>query len=166
MTAELHIVPAAESDLPFILELIRALADYEKLTAACVANEAKLRETLFGPKPSAEVLLAYWGAECAGFAVYFATYSTFLAQSGMYLEDIFVKPHLRGKGIGSALLKYVAKIAVERNCGRMEWEVLDWNKPSIEFYKKLGAVPMDDWTKYRLTGDSLKHVATAKASTR
>lgn len=138
MAPELRIVPATESDLPVILELIRALADYEKLSAACVATEEKLRETLFGSRP----------------------YSTFLAQPLMYLEDIFVKPHLRGKGIGSALLKDVARIAVERNCGLMEWEVLDWNEPSIEFYKKLGAQPMNDWTKYRLTGDSLKRVAS------
>jgi GNAT superfamily N-acetyltransferase len=156
---KLRIVPAAEPDLPVILELIQALAEYEKLTHLVTATEGRLRETLFGAKPAAEVLLAHWDEECAGFAVFFANYSTFLAQPGLYLEDLYVKPHLRGKGIGLALLKRLAGIAAERGCGRMEWEVLDWNQPSIRFYKKLGATPLDDWTKYRLTGEALNALA-------
>ena len=156
---KLRIVPAAEPDLPVILELIQALAEYEKLAHLVTATEARLRETLFGVKPAAEVLLAHWDEECAGFAVFFANYSTFLAQPGLYLEDLYVKPHLRGKGIGLALLKRLAGIAAERDCGRMEWEVLDWNQPSIRFYKKLGATPLDDWTKYRLTGEALNALA-------
>ena len=156
---KLRIVPAAEPDLPVILELIQALAEYEKLAHLVTATEGRLRETLFGAKPAAEVLLAHWDEECAGFAVFFANYSTFLAQPGLSLEDLYVKPHLRGKGIGLALLKRLAGIAAERGCGRMEWEVLDWNEPSIRFYKKLGAAPLHDWTKYRLTGEALNGLA-------
>jgi GNAT superfamily N-acetyltransferase len=151
----LRIVPASESDVPLILEMILGLADYEKLTHTVVATEEQLRKTLFGPRPAAEVLLAYDGPECAGFALYFMNYSTFLARPGLWLEDLFVKPHQRGKGIGFALLKNLAAIARERECGRMEWAVLDWNAPAIEFYKKLGAVPMDEWTIFRLTGAEL-----------
>jgi GNAT superfamily N-acetyltransferase len=163
-TPSLQIRPATETDLPIIRELIYALAEYEKLTHVVVATEERLRPSLFGPKPAAEVLLAEWGQECAGFAVYFQTYSTFLAQPGIYLEDLFVKPHLRGNGIGRALLARLAAIAVERGCGRMEWEVLDWNEPSIHFYKKLGAHPLADWTKYRLTGEALHKVAAAESA--
>jgi GNAT superfamily N-acetyltransferase len=139
--------------------MIRDLADYEKLSHVVVATEDKIRETLFGENPPADVLLAYQSAECIGFAVFFATYSTFLGQPGIFLEDIFVKPHARGQGAGLALLKRVAAIAQERGCGRMEWEVLDWNQPSIEFYKKLGATPVDGWTKYRLTGEAFERLA-------
>ena len=156
----IRIVPASESDVPVILELIRALAEYEKLAHTVRATEAQLYQTLFGERPAAEVLLAYWGTECAGFALFFPNYSTFLAKPGIYLEDVYVKPHLRGKGLGFALLTRLAQIAAERGCGRLEWEVLDWNEPSIQFYKKLGAVPMDEWTKYRLTGDALEKLAT------
>jgi GNAT superfamily N-acetyltransferase len=159
--SNLRIVPAVESDLPVILDLIQALAEYEKLTHMVTATEGRLRETLFGSKPAAEVLLAHWDEECAGFAVFFATYSTFLAQPGLYLEDLYVKSHFRGKGIGLALLRRLAGIATERGCGRLEWEVLDWNEPAIGFYKKLGAVPMDEWTKYRITGQALKSLALA-----
>jgi GNAT superfamily N-acetyltransferase len=157
--SQLRIVPATELDLAVILELIQGLAEYEKLAHLVTATEGRLRETLFGIKPAAEVLLAHWDGECAGFAVFFPTYSTFLAEPGLYLEDLYVKPHLRGKGIGVALLKHLARIAAERCCGRLEWGVLDWNQPAIEFYKKLGAVGMDEWTKYRLTGDALKSLA-------
>ena len=157
--AKLRIVPAVEADLPVILELIQALAEYEKLAHVVTATEERLRESLFGAKPAAEVLLARCDGECAGFAIFFATYSTFLAESGLYLEDLYVRPHHRGKGIGLALLKELAGIAAERRCGRLEWGVLDWNQPSIQFYKKLGAVPMDEWTKYRLSGDALKRLA-------
>jgi GNAT superfamily N-acetyltransferase len=155
----LRIIPAKESDVPLILELIRALAEYEKLAHTVVATEERLRATLFGARPSAEVLLAYDGAECAGFALFFMNYSTFLARPGIWLEDLFVKPHARSRGIGLALLKKLAAIARERECGRMEWAVLDWNTPSIEFYKKLGAVPMDEWTMFRITGAELERLA-------
>lgn len=155
----IQIAPATEADTPVILELIRGLADYEKLAHQVTANEQQLRRTLFGSQPAAEVLIAHHGPECAGFALYFQNYSTFLAQPGIYLEDLFVKPHLRGMGVGFALLSRLASIAVQRGCGRMEWEVLDWNEPSIGFYKKLGAVPLDDWTRYRLTGDELAKLA-------
>lgn len=157
----IRIGPATEADVPVILELIQALAEYEKLSDMVVATEERLRDDLFGPHPAAEVLLAYDGSECAGFAIFFPVYSTFLAQTGIYLEDLFVKPHLRGRGIGFALLSHVARLALERGCGRVEWGVLDWNQPSIEFYKKLGAVPMDEWTKYRLTGQALARLACA-----
>ena len=150
------IVPATAEDLPLILDLIKALAEYEKLSDAVTANEGQLRATLFGGRPAAEILIARWNGEEAGFALFFQSYSTFLAKPGIYLEDLFVKPHLRGKGIGRALLGKLAAIARERNYGRVEWAVLDWNAPSIAFYKKLGAVPLDDWTTYRLTGDALR----------
>jgi GNAT superfamily N-acetyltransferase len=165
--AEIRIVAAIESDVPIILEMIRGLADYEKLRDQCVATEDQLRSTLFGPKPGAEVLLAWLGegenedgnAECVAFALFFPNYSTFLAKPGIYLEDLFVKPHARGLGAGAALLKELARIAVSRGCGRVEWMVLDWNEPSIAFYRKLGAVPMNEWTTFRLTGEALQQLA-------
>ena len=157
------IVPASESDIPLILELIQALAEYERLSHVVIATEERLRDSLFGPKPAAEVLLAYEGSECAGFAIFFPVYSTFLAQAGLYLEDLFVRPYLRGRGIGLALLSQVARLALERGCGRVEWGVLDWNQPSIEFYRKLGAVPMDEWTKYRLDGEALGRLAGVRS---
>jgi GNAT superfamily N-acetyltransferase len=156
---EIRIEEATGADVLLILELIRGLADYEKLTDQVTANEEKLRATLFGPRPGADVLLAYTGDECAGFALFFPNYSTFLAKPGIFLEDLYVKPAWRGKGIGRALLRRVAAIAQERGCGRLEWEVLDWNAPSIGFYTSLGATPMDEWTKYRLTGDALENLA-------
>jgi GNAT superfamily N-acetyltransferase len=159
--SKLRIVPATELDLPVILNLIHALAEYEKLADTVTATEGRLRATLFGNKAAAEVLLVYWDQECAGFAVYFETYSTFLAQPGLYLEDLYVKPHLRGKGIGLAVLKHLAGTATERGCGRLEWGVLNWNEPAIRFYKKLGAIPMDEWTKYRLTGEALGSLASS-----
>jgi GNAT superfamily N-acetyltransferase len=143
--------------------MIRALAEYEKLAHRVTATEEQLRETLFGIKPAAEVLLANGEEECAGFAVFYSTYSTFLAQRGLYLEDLYVKPHWRGNGFGLALLRRLASIAAERGCGMVEWGVLDWNQPSIEFYKKLGALPMDEWTKYRLTGEPLERLAAGDA---
>jgi GNAT superfamily N-acetyltransferase len=158
--SEIRIVPATELDLPVILDMIRALAEYEKLGHMVTATEERLRQTLFNAKPAAEVLLAHCQRECAGFAVFFPTYSTFLAQPGLYLEDLYVRPHLRGRGIGSALLKHLVRTAIERGCGRLEWGVLDWNQPSIQFYKKLGAVPLDDWTKYRLTGEALERLSS------
>jgi GNAT superfamily N-acetyltransferase len=155
-----HIRPATAGDESVVLEMIRGLAEYEELTHMVVATEEKVRATLFGEKPAADVLIAYDGAECVGFAVFFSTYSTFLAQPGIFLEDIFVKPHARGRGIGLALLQRIAAIAQTRGCGRVEWDVLDWNESAITFYKKLGAAPVDGWTKYRLTGDALANLAT------
>ena len=157
--SNIRIVPATDGDLPVILELIHALADYEKLANAVTATEERLRRTLFGIEPAAEVVLAYCERECAGFAVFFASYSTFQAQAGLYLEDLYVKAHLRGHGIGLALLKHLATLAVERGYGRMEWGVLDWNQPAIRFYQKLGATSMDQWTKYRLTGKALERLS-------
>jgi GNAT superfamily N-acetyltransferase len=158
----IHIREAVEQDVPAILEMIQGLAEYEKLGHLMQATEQKLRQTLFGPKPGAEVLLAFVGAECAGLALFFPNYSTFLAQPGIFLEDLYVKAHLRGQGAGLALLQRLAQIAEERNCGRVEWEVLDWNEPSIGFYTSLGAIPLDEWTKYRLTGEALARLADSK----
>jgi GNAT superfamily N-acetyltransferase len=157
--SNIEIRSATVQDVAVVLQMIRDLAEYEKLSHVVVATDDKIRATLFGENPAADVLLAYQGAECIGFAVFFGTYSTFLAQPGIYLEDIFVKPHARGRGAGLALLKRLAAIAQERGCGRVEWEVLDWNQPSIEFYNKLGARPVEDWTKYRLTGEALERLA-------
>ena len=150
---------ARPDDVPIILRFIQGLAEYEKLVHACVATEAELTATLFGPRPYAEVLLAFWDSVPAGFALFFHNYSTFLAKPGIYLEDLFVDPALRGKGLGKALLAELARLAVERGCGRLEWSVLDWNEPSIRFYKSLGAVAMEEWTGYRLTGEALLALA-------
>jgi GNAT superfamily N-acetyltransferase len=158
----IQIREAAVGDVPVILQLIRGLADYEKLSDQVTATEEKLRDTLFGERRGADVLLAYSGDECVGFALFFPNYSTFLAKPGIFLEDLYVKPEWRGKGIGTALLRRVAAIAVERGCGRFEWEVLDWNTPSIGFYKSLGAVPMDEWTKYGVTGEALLKLSGSK----
>ena len=155
----LHIRSAAEHDAPAILAFIRKLGEYERLSHEVVATEEQLRATLFGPRPAAEVLIAEWNGTPAGFALFFHNYSTFLAQPGIYLEDLFVDVDKRGNGIGRALLIRLAQIAVERGCGRLEWSVLDWNEPSIGFYKKLGAKPMDEWTIFRVTGDGLQDMA-------
>jgi GNAT superfamily N-acetyltransferase len=146
---------ATEQDVPVILDLIKQLADYERLADRVTATEQRLRDTLFSERPAAEVLLASLEGETVGFAVFFTNYSTFLAKPGLYLEDLFVKPHARGKGIGKALLARLAGIALERDCGRIDWSVLDWNEPSLRFYEALGAAPLTDWTTYRLTGESL-----------
>lgn len=155
---------ATAADIPQILTFIRALAEYETLLDACVATERTLTDTLFGERRYAEVLIADYEGKPAGFALFFHNYSTFLAKPGIYLEDLFVDPHLRGKGIGKALLTRLAKLAVERDCGRLEWSVLDWNEPSIGFYRSLGAVPMDEWTIFRLTGDALGNLAAQDGS--
>jgi GNAT superfamily N-acetyltransferase len=152
---------AGEDDVPVILGFIKGLAEYEKLTREVTATEPLLRETLFGARRVAEVLIGDFQGAPAGFALFFHNYSTFLARPGIYLEDLFVKPEMRGRGFGEALLTYLAKIALERNCGRVEWAVLDWNEPAIRFYEKLGAVPMDEWTVFRLTGESLATQARA-----
>ena len=150
---------ALPSDVPVILRFIQGLAEYEKLSHACVATEAALSATLFGAHPYAEVLLGFWSGAPAGFALFFHNYSTFLAKPGIYLEDLFVEPSVRGKGLGKALLSQLARVAVDRGCGRLEWSVLDWNEPSIQFYKSLGAVAMDEWTGYRVTGEALAALA-------
>ena len=157
--AYMQIVAATEADIPVILDMIRGLAEYEKLAGSVVATGDRLRATLFGERPAAEVLLAHDGGECVGFALFFTNYSTFLAKPGIYLEDLFVKPHARGQGAGLALLKRIATIAKHRDCGRVEWSVLDWNEPAIGFYKSLGALPMDEWTQFRLTGPALAALA-------
>ena len=150
---------ASERDLPLILKLIKDLAEYEKLAHAVVATEATLRESLF-EKRAAEVIIGYADDEPAGFALYFQTFSTFLGVPGMYLEDIFVAPEYRRHGLGRALLAQLAKIAVERGYGRLEWTALDWNELAIGFYRKLGARSMDEWTLFRMTGDSLRRLAS------
>lgn len=159
MTHTASIRVARESDAPTVLELIRALADYERLAHEVAATEADLQRHLFSERPAAEVLLAEIDGDSAGFALYFQTYSTFTGQPGLYLEDLFVRPEHRGRGIGKALLKHLASIAVERGYARMEWAVLDWNQPAIDFYDSLGARPLDDWITYRLTGDPLQRLA-------
>ena len=147
---------AQERDVALILELIRGLAEYERLADQCVATEAGLRDALFGAQPAAEVLIAFAGETPAGFALFFHNFSTFLGRRGLYLEDLFVKPEFRRLGIGRRLLTELARIAVERGCGRFEWSVLDWNAPAIEFYKRLGAKPLDEWTIFRVTGEELE----------
>ena len=155
----IRIERATERDVPLILELITALSVYERLAHEVTATEEQLRKTLFGPNPSAEVLIGYAGDEPAGFALFFPNYSTFLGKPGIHLEDLFVKPEWRGHGFGRQLLERLAAIAVERDCGRLEWTVLDWNEPAIGFYKKLGATPMDAWKIMRVTGDALHKLA-------
>ncbi len=150
---------AEERDLPLILRLIEGLAEYEKLSHHCVATEEKLRATLFGEHPAAEVIIASVGDAPAGFALFFHNYSTFLAQRGIFLEDLFVQPGFRGNGVGYALLAALARIAIDRDCGRLEWSVLDWNDLAIGFYKRIGAVPMDEWTTFRMTGSPLRDLA-------
>ncbi len=157
--SELTIRAANVNDVPQILRFIKALAVYEKLEHMVVADEQKLTATLFGERPAAEVRIAEWQHKPAGFALFFHNYSTFLGKPGIYLEDLFVLPEYRGKGIGKAMLVHLAQLAVDRDCGRLEWSVLDWNTPAIEFYKSLGAVPMDEWTIYRVTGEALPALA-------
>ena len=150
---------ATVSDVPVILQLIRDLATYERAPNDVVATEAGLREVLFGAAPSAKVVLIFEGKEAVGFAVYFFNFSTWLGRPGLYLEDLFVKPETRGRAYGRALLIHLAKIARDHGCGRMEWAVLDWNEPAIQFYRKLGATPLQDWTVFRLTHDGINRLA-------
>jgi GNAT superfamily N-acetyltransferase len=151
--------PAAPADTPAIARLIRSLAEYERLSHAVTLDEGHLRQHLFGPRPFAEVLLAEDAGAVIGFALFFHNYSTFVGRPGIYLEDLFVEPEQRGKGHGKALLRALARLAVERGCGRLEWAVLNWNEPAIRFYRSLGAVPMNEWTGYRLAGEALDAVA-------
>ncbi len=155
--------PAAAADVPLLLTLIRGLAEYEHLQQEVVATESALAHTLFGPIRYAEATIAEWDGEPAGFSLYFHNYSTFLARPGLYLEDLFVKPEYRGRGIGRQLLVDLARTAVERDCGRLEWAVLDWNEPARRFYRSLGAVAKPEWLIKRLSGDALKQVAAMAA---
>ena len=155
--------PATVDDVALIAQLIRELAEYERLADAAVATEDGLREQLFGERPVAEVLVAEADGEAAGFALFFHTFSTFLGKRGLYLEDLFVRPAFRGLGLGRHLMAALARIAVKRDCGRFEWSVLDWNAPSIAFYRKLGATGMDEWTVQRLEGDALHALASHDA---
>lgn len=158
MKNELTFRYAQRSDAPLILQFIRELADYEKMSDEVVADEETLEEWMFD-KGKAEVLFAVVDGKEVGYALFFHNFSTFLGRAGIYLEDLFVKVEHRGKGYGKALLKQLASIAVERKCGRLEWSCLDWNQPSIDFYRSLGAEPMSDWTVYRMTGDTLNNLA-------
>ncbi|MBE0610421.1 MAG: GNAT family N-acetyltransferase [Dehalococcoidia bacterium] len=152
--------PATGADLDTIIELIHGLAEYEREPGAVRLNPEELRRHLFGPRPYAEVVLAETGdGASAGFALFFHNFSTWEGKPGIYLEDLFVRPEFRGQGYGKALLAELARLAVERGCARLEWAVLDWNEPSIQFYRALGAVPMDEWTTYRLAGDALTTLA-------
>jgi GNAT superfamily N-acetyltransferase len=159
MNKHLRILPVQDEDIPSVLAFINKLAHYERLSDEVVVNEQMLRNALLGPQPSAEAVLAFWEEEAVGFAVFFHTFSTFTGHRGIYLEDLFVDVAHRGKGIGKALLVYLATLAKQRGCARLSWNVLDWNEPSIQFYKQLGATPLDEWTTYELTGPALDRLA-------
>lgn len=159
MNTSIIVRPGTVEDVPTIFNLIRGLAEYERLLDQCVGTEEALREHLFGPRPYGEVLIAEDAEVAAGFALFFHNYSTFLTQPGLYLEDLFVVPERRGRGLGRALLQRLAQIAIERGCGRLEWAVLDWNEPAIGFYKRLSARVMNDWTTCRLDGEALRTLA-------
>jgi GNAT superfamily N-acetyltransferase len=154
---------AREDEVSLVLQFVRELADYEHLLHECVATEEALRQSLFGPRPYAEVVFGCVDDEPVGFALFFHNFSTFLGLPGIYLEDLFVRPAARSKGVGQALLRWLAAEAVKRGCGRLEWAVLDWNEPAIRFYKSLGARPMEEWGIFRLTGDALRDVASRKS---
>jgi len=155
-----RIVPAAEKDAPLVLRLIRELAEYERLSHEVAATEEGIREALFGPRPAAEAVIAYAGEEAAGFALFFHHFSTFTGRPGLYLEDVYVRPEWRGRGLGRRLLAHVARVARDRGCPRLEWAVLDWNRSAIAFYDGLGAKPMSDWIVYRLAGEALERLAS------
>ena len=158
--ADFTIKPATKKDVPVILAFICKLADYERLSHEVVATEELLRRTLFGERRTAEVAIGYFKKQPVGFVLFFHNFSTFLGRPGIYIEDLFVEETYRRRGFGGALLAYVAKLAVARDCGRLEWSVLDWNEPAINFYKKLGAVPMLEWTVFRVTEGSLNRLAS------
>jgi GNAT superfamily N-acetyltransferase len=159
MSDTITIRPATRDEVPLVLEFIRDLARYERLEHEVSASEAELGEALFGARRHAEVVFACSGGEPVGFALFFHNFSTFKGRPGIYLEDLFVRPQARGRGVGKLLLAYLARTAIERRCARLEWAVLDWNEPSIGFYRSLGAVPMDEWTTFRLTGEALALLA-------
>ncbi len=157
--SDFRIQPASEQDVPVVLRMIKALAEYEKLADQIVATEASLREALFGERRFGEVIIGYAGDEPVGFALFFHNFSTFRGAPGLYLEDLFVEPRWRGHGFGRKLLQHLAGVAVARGCHRMEWAVLDWNEPAIQFYRRAGARSLDDWRIFRLTGDPLNQLA-------
>ncbi len=162
----LRISPATRDDAELVLALVRELAEYEKLSHEVVATADDVRESLFGEKPAAEALIAWLDDQPVGFAIFFQNYSTFLARSGIHLEDLFVRPAARGRGFGRALLAEVARIARDRKCGRLEWSVLDWNAPALAFYERIGARVMKEWRLHRLTGEALDAVASSATSAR
>jgi GNAT superfamily N-acetyltransferase len=155
----LRIEKASDSDVPLILSFIKELAEYERLSHEMTATEELLRAALFGERALAEVVIAYESERAVGFALFFHNFSTFIGRPGIYLEDLYVRPVARGKGIGRALLGYLARLAKERGCGRLEWAALDWNEPAIRFYRNLGAVPMPEWMIFRATGEALDKLA-------
>ncbi len=157
-TPSISVRPAEERDVDVILQFIRELAEYEHLSDEVVANEAQLQRFLFGERRVAETIIAEYETSPAGFALFFQTFSTFLGKPGIYLEDLYVRPSLRSRGIGKTLLRYIAQLAVERDCGRLEWSVLNWNESAIRFYERIGAAAMDDWTVYRLEGNALSEL--------
>ncbi|HAC63316.1 MAG TPA: GNAT family N-acetyltransferase [Cyanothece sp. UBA12306] len=159
MSENFTIRPAQPSDVSTLFALIKALAEYEKLSHQVTGNEEALAEHLFGKQPCAEAIVAQWGNECVGFALFFPNYSTFLTKPGIYLEDLFVLPHYRRQGIGKALLTYLAQLAIKRDLGRFEWSVLDWNSPAIQFYQKIGADVLPDWRICRVSGETLFKLA-------
>ena len=156
---EIELRTATERDVPLILSFVRELAEYERLSHEVVATEELLRASLFGERPAAEVVIGNYGDEPAGFALFFHNFSTFLGRPGIYLEDLYVTPSFRGRGVGRTMLAYLAKLAKKRDCRRMEWSVLDWNEPAIKLYKRIGATPMDDWTVFRVTEETLHGLA-------
>lgn len=158
-TEDFLIMPATENDVPLVLDFIRELAEYERLAHAVTATEDLIREALFGHRPAAEALLGFYLDAPVAFALFFHNFSTFVGRAGLYLEDLYVKPELRGRGFGRAMLAHLARLAQTRNCARFEWSVLDWNEPAINFYRNLGAEALDDWTTFRLTGAALARLA-------
>ena len=160
----MNIRSATEEDVPLILRFIRELAQYERLEHQVIATEESVRATLFGDRQYAEVLIGEVDGDPFGFALFFHNYSTFLGRPGIYLEDLYVRPELRGHGYGRALLARLASIAIERGCGRVEWAVLNWNEPAIRFYRSLGALPMDQWTVYRITGEALEKLVSSDSA--
>ena len=162
-SAALSIDPARPQDAGLIVALVRELAEYERLLDQVVLTEQDIHRDLFGPRPHAEAVIAREGDEPVGFALWFHNYSTFAGRPGLYLEDLFVRPACRGRGYGEALLRYLARVALQRGCARFEWSVLDWNEPALAFYRKLGAVPMDEWTVQRVSGEALEALAQGKS---
>lgn len=165
MSDTFKIKPATEKDVPLIFSFIKELAEYEKLLNEVVATEEILRETLFGKRAYAEVVIGYLNHKPVSFALFFHNFSSFLGRPGIYLEDLYVSPEARSKGIGQKMLAYLAQLAKHRNCGRLEWWVLDWNTPAINFYKRIGAKAMDEWTVYRVTGQALDALAETSGVT-
>ena len=163
MSRKLSVIPATPADVPLLLELMGALAEYERMVEQLVSTEADLADALFGPRPAVEALLGYLDGVAVGYALYYTTYSTFLGRRGIYLEDLFVRTEARGAGMGQALLARLAAIAVERGCARLEWAVLNWNEPSIKFYESIGGEMMKEWWLVRMTGDSIVSLARANA---